>query len=153
MAERDNGGADPAAICARYRDDPTALIEILHDVQHAAGAIAEADLRVIADRLNLSRAEVHGVMSFYADFRRAPAGRVVVQVCRAESCQAMGANALGEALCRDFGVEIGETSADGVTLEAVYCLGNCALSPAVSVNGRGVGRADADRVRAAVEAA
>lgn len=151
MAAHD-GGADPVSICARYSDDPTALIEILHDLQHAAGAIAEGDLRVIADRLNLSRAEVHGVMSFYSDFRREPAGRVVVQVCRAEACQAMGANALAETLSRNLGAGSGETSAAGVTLEAVYCLGNCALSPAVAVNGRLIGRATPARIASAVEA-
>ena len=152
MAAHD-GGADPVSICARYSDDPTALIEILHDIQHAAGAIAEGDLHVVADRLNLSRAEVHGVMSFYSDFRREPAGRAVVQVCRGESCQAMGAAELIRTLSCALGAEPGETSADGVTLEAVYCLGNCALSPAAAINGKPLGRATPARIVSAVEAA
>ncbi|MHA1157979.1 MAG: NADH-quinone oxidoreductase subunit NuoE family protein [Alphaproteobacteria bacterium] len=141
---------DPAGIAARHGDQPSALIEILHDLQAAAGAIGEGDLRIIAERLNLSRAEVHGVMSFYHDFRREPAGTAIVKVCRGEACQAMGAARLVRAVCARYGIELGETSADGVTVEPVYCLGNCALSPAAMVNGELVGRADVARVDALV---
>ena len=115
--------------------------------------MSEPDLRVVADRLNLSRAEVHGVMSFYHDFRREPAGRTVIRICRAESCQAMGAFELIKTICGRHGIELGQTSSDGVTVEAVYCLGNCALSPAASVNGALIGRADGEAIAVAVEAA
>jgi formate dehydrogenase subunit gamma len=146
--------ADPiAAICARHGNDPSALIEILHDVQDARGFIAEADLAPIAGALNLSRAEVWGTVSFYGDFRRAPAGTVAVKICRAESCQALGAAALIETTCRRHGVELGGTSADGVTIEAVYCLGDCALSPAALVNNRLVGRLDEPKLEKAIEEA
>jgi formate dehydrogenase subunit gamma len=91
--------------------------------------------------LNLSRAEVHGVVSFYHDFRHEPPGRNVVRVCRAESCQAMGAVALADHVRKCLGTDFGGTSADGVfSLEAVYCLGNCACSPAVVINGELIGR-------------
>jgi len=141
---------DVAAICRRHGDDPANLIEILHEVQRQTGHVPEALLPAIATALNLSRAEVHGVVSFYHDFRRAPAGRVVVKLCRAEACQSVGALALIDAICRERGVALGETSADGVTIEPVYCLGNCALGPAALVNDRLVGRLTPERLEAAV---
>ncbi|MEQ9812834.1 MAG: NAD(P)H-dependent oxidoreductase subunit E [Azospirillaceae bacterium] len=144
---------DVAAICRRHGDDPANLIEILHAVQREAGCVPEALLPAIADALNLSRAEVHGVVSFYHDFRRAPAGRVVVKLCRAEACQSMGALDLIETVCRERGIALGETAADGVTIEPVYCLGNCALGPAALVNDRLVGRLTPARLEAVVAAA
>jgi len=139
------------AVCAAHGDAASELIEILHDIQDETGFVAEETLPAIARALNLSRAEVHGVMSFYHDFRRAPAGRVKVQLCRAESCQSRGASALIEAFCSRHDIALGETSRDGMlTVEAVYCLGNCALSPAAMVNGRLVGRADVARLDALV---
>lgn len=141
------------AICARHGNDPTALVEILHDVQKLRGCVREADLAPIAKALNLSRAEVWGTVSFYHDFRRQPAGRCHVKICRAESCQAVGALALIEQICARHGVGLGATSADGVTIEAVYCLGDCALSPAALVNNRLVGRLDETRLAAAIEEA
>lgn len=145
--------ADVAAVCARHGNDPAALIEILHDLQEEAGFIDEAALPTIARALNLSRAEVHGVVSFYHDFRREPAGPIVVKLCRAEACQSVGALALIDAVCARRGIHLGGTSEDGVTVEAVYCLGNCALAPAAMVNGKLVGRADVDRVDTAVREA
>jgi len=132
--------------CNRHGNRPEELIEILHEVQEALGYVPESVLPVIAKAVNLSRAEVHGVVTFYHDFRREPAGRHVVKICRAESCQA----ADGEALCNHAKASLktgfGETTADGqVTLEAVYCLGNCALSPAMMVDGALHGRVDAAR--------
>ncbi len=141
-------GADVSAIARAHGNDPARLIEILHDLQEAAGCVPDAALPEIAEALNISRAEVHGVVSFYHDFRRAPAGRVVVKVCRAEACQSVGALALIEAFLARRGTALGETSADGVTVEAVYCLGNCALGPAATVNGRLHARLDADRLDA-----
>jgi formate dehydrogenase subunit gamma len=132
------------AIAARYGNKPDALLEILHDLQHELGSLPEAALPVLAKALNLSRAEVHGVVSFYHDFRHTPAGRHVVKVCRAESCQSMQGNELAAAAERLLKIKFGETTPDGaVTLEAVYCLGNCALSPAIMVDGKLKGRVDA----------
>lgn len=133
-------------VCERHGNRPDELIEILHEVQEELGFVPEAVLPVIAKAVNLSRAEVHGVVTFYHDFRREPAGRHVVKICRAESCQAMQ----GEALCNHAKASLkagfGETTADGqVTLEAVYCLGNCALSPAMMVDGHLHGRVDTKR--------
>lgn len=139
------------AVCAAHGNAASELIEILHDIQDEAGFVAEETLPAIAKALNLARAEVHGVMSFYHDFRRAPAGRVRVQLCRAESCQSRGASALIEDFCARHDVALGQTSRDGMlTVEAVYCLGNCALSPAAMVNGRLIGRADVARLDALV---
>lgn len=136
--------------CRRHGNDPAELIEILHDLQDEVGCVPQAALPVIAKALNRSRAEIHGVVSFYHDFHEQPAGTVTVKVCRAEACQSMGALALIEAICKRYGIALGETSAGGVTVEPVYCLGNCALSPAALVNGRPYGRLDADRLEAAI---
>lgn len=152
--EAENRDQSPAAaVCARHGNDPALLIEILHDVQAEAGAISDHDLRVIAQAINRSRAEVWGAMSFYHDFRRAPAGRVVVKICRAEACQSMGAMGLIETICARHGIDLGGTSADGVTIEPVYCLGNCALSPAALVNNRLIGRLDETRLQASIDEA
>ena len=117
---------------------------IMSYLQEELGFIPESALPGLAKSLNLSRAEVHGVVSFYHDYRRDPAGRHVIKVCRAEACQSMGADELIRQIERFLGVKLGQTTADGaITVEAVYCLGNCALSPAMMVDGRLVGRADA----------
>jgi formate dehydrogenase subunit gamma len=129
------------AVVARHADEPGALLPILHEVQDALGHIPRDAVPQIADALNLSRAEVHGVVTYYHHFRSAPAGRHVVQVCRAEACQAMGADALlahaeSALRCSTHGGH-GDTSADGrFTLNPVFCLGLCASSPAVVVNDR-----------------
>jgi formate dehydrogenase subunit gamma len=135
-------GKDAAGlIAARYGNKPDALIEILHDLQHEVGFVPEASLPVLAKALNISRAEVHGVVSFYHEFRRKPAGRHVVKVCRAEACQSMKGNELAEAAQKSLKVKFGETTSDGaITLEAVYCLGLCATSPSLLVDGRPMGR-------------
>ena len=102
--------------------------------------------------LNLTTAEVHGVMSFYHDFRKAPAGRHVLRICRAEACQSMGANALSQAVLDQLGLDWGGTTPDGrVTVEPVYCLGLCACAPAAMINGRLIGRADAARLSTELE--
>ena len=136
--------ADAIAAC---RDLPGALLPLLHQVQDALGYVPAAAVPLIADALNLTRADVHGVLSFYHHFRSRPPGRHVLQICRAESCQAMGAVAL-EALARQrLGIDYHETTADGrITLEPVYCLGNCALSPALLVDGELVGRVTPQRL-------
>ena len=123
---------------------PGALLPILHALQDEFGYIDDDMIPLIAEGLNISHAEVHGVISFYHDFRRAPAGRHTLQICRAETCQAMGCNSLVAHVEKNLGVKMGETSADGnFTLRPVYCLGNCALSPAVMLDGQPYGRVSA----------
>jgi len=138
-------------ICEAHGNRPDELLEILHDVQHAVGFVPEALSAAIADAVNLSRAEVYGVISFYHDFRREPPGRHMIKMCRAEACQAVN----GREVCRHaqqrLGAKFGETSADGnYTLEAVYCLGNCALSPAIMIDGNLYGRVDKERFDAII---
>jgi formate dehydrogenase subunit gamma len=130
-------------IALRYGNRPDALLEILHDLQEELGFVPEAALPALAKSLNLSRAEVHGVVTFYHNYRREPAGRHFIKVCRAEACQSMRGNELVSMIERYLQVKLGQTTADGaITVEAVYCLGNCALSPAIMVDGRLVGRVD-----------
>jgi formate dehydrogenase subunit gamma len=132
-------------VVAEHRSRPGPLIEILHGVQAQLGYVPPAAVAVIAAELNLSRAEVHGVVTFYHFFRDHPAGRHILRLCRAESCQAMGANALAAHAKRRLGIDFHETTADGAfTLEAVYCLGNCACSPAMMIDGDLVGRVTAE---------
>ena len=124
-------------IAARHLGKEGPLLPILHDIQAAFGHIPAITAPLLADILNLGRAEVHGVITFYHDFRAEPAGRHVIKLCRAEACQAMGANDVARALQRELGIEWGETTADGaVTLEAVFCLGLCACAPAAMVDGQ-----------------
>jgi formate dehydrogenase subunit gamma len=142
------------AAVAPHRGLRGPLLPVLHAVQAEFGWIPAEAVPVVADELNLSRADVHGVVTFYADFRREPAGRSTVRLCRAEACQAVGAQALVEAVEARFAVKVGATSADGeVTLEEVFCLGNCALGPSASVDGAVVGRASVQRLGALVAAA
>jgi formate dehydrogenase subunit gamma len=126
-----------------------ALIPILHAVQEELGYVDQADIPVIADVLNLAVAEVHGVITFYRDFRREPAGRTTVRICQAEACRSVGAVELGEHAKRRTGVGFGETTYDGkLTVDEVFCLGNCALGPAVEVGGKLHGRVTAARLDA-----
>ncbi|MFN3994672.1 MAG: formate dehydrogenase subunit gamma [Tabrizicola flagellatus] len=119
------------------------LLPILHEVQEAFGYIPESAVPQIAKALMLSKAEVHGVVSFYHDFREKPAGRHVIKLCRAEACQTMGADAVADRIKKALGIDWHETTADGrVTLEPVFCLGLCACGPAAMVDGRLVGRVD-----------
>ena len=123
------------------------LLPILHAVQAEWGHVPQGALPVIALSLNISRAEVHGVMTFYHDFREEPAGRHVLRICRAEACQAMGGVALADAAKTRLGVDWHGTTADGaVTLEPVFCLGLCACGPAAQIDGRIVGRVNAARL-------
>lgn len=119
------------------------MLPILHAVQDAFGHIPEAAIPQIAAALMLSKAEVHGVISFYHDFREKPAGRHVLKICRAEACQTMGGDAVAERIKAALGIDWHETTPDGrVTLEPVFCLGLCACGPAAMVDGRLVGRCD-----------
>ncbi|MGQ0456210.1 MAG: formate dehydrogenase subunit gamma [Hyphomicrobium sp.] len=139
------------AVCARHGNKASELLEILHELQIQLGYVPEATKPVIAKALNLSRAEVHGVVTFYHDFRSEPAGRHVIKICRAEACQAMGTDHLCSHAEKALGAELGGTSKDGrYTVEAVYCLGNCALSPAILIGERLFGKVDAKRFDAIV---
>ncbi|MDZ7908008.1 MAG: formate dehydrogenase subunit gamma [Gemmobacter sp.] len=145
---------DETAVSARVEEIIAAhlgmegpLLPILHAVQLEFGHVPQAALPQIAAALMLTRAEVHGVMSFYHDFRTEPAGRHVVKLCRAESCQSVGADRVADHARAQLGVDWHETTADGrVTLEPVFCLGLCACGPAAMVDGRVVGRVDEARL-------
>ena len=153
MSTKTNGqaawtGAVSSALEAN-RGRPGALLPILHDIQGAIGHIPADAVPVIAEDLNLSRAEVHGVVSFYHDFRSEPPGRHLLKICEAESCQAVGADALVRHACRRLGIEMHQTTTDGaISLEPVYCLGNCALSPALMADGEIHGRVTPDKLDA-----
>ena len=128
-------------IVAEHRALEGPLMPILHAMQHVFGLVPEEAIPVIARELNLSRAEVHCVVTFYHDFRHELAGKHILKLCRAEACQSMGCERLVERAEEKLGVECGSTSPDGrVTLEAVYCLGLCATAPSAMLNGRIVGR-------------
>lgn len=134
-------------VVARFAATPGPLLPILHAVQDELGYIPHEAVPRIAGALNLSRAEVHGVISFYHWFRQRPPGRHVVQVCRAEACQAVNGEATEAHARRCLGVEWHGTSADGeFTLEAVYCLGNCAAGPSVMIDGQLHGRVTPGRL-------
>lgn len=141
--------ATARAIAAKHGNRPDVLIEILHGVQAALGYVPGEAVPVLAHALNLSRAEVHGVVTFYHDFRREPAGRHVLKMCRAEACQAMGCEALVARAEDRLGVACGSTSTDGrVALEAVYCLGLCATAPSAMIDGEVMGRLTAPKLDA-----
>ena len=143
----DFSGDRVAAIVDELVDLEGPLLPILHAVQEEFGCVPQDALPVIAKKLNLSRAEVHGVMSFYHDFREQPAGRHTVKICRAEACQSMGGDELAERLLGLLGLDWHETSANSkVTIEPVYCLGLCACAPAAMVDGEVIGRLDATMV-------
>ena len=128
------------------------LLPILHAVQAELGHIPRDAIPLIAQGLNLTRAEVYGVVTFYHDFRERPAGRRVVKLCRAEACQSMGANAVAAKVLGHFGVAWNGTSADGaVTIEPVYCLGLCSVAPSALIDGTPHGRIEAEHVIAMAE--
>jgi formate dehydrogenase subunit gamma len=146
MTHRADFDRDTAAgIIAGLSHLEGAMLPVLRALQERFGYIDEQVIPLVAEALNLSRAEVHGVVTFYHDFRRRPAGRHVLRICRAEACQSMGCEALVEHLAAEHGLSMGETTPDGrLTVEAVYCLGNCALSPAALLDDDLVGRVDRD---------
>lgn len=128
------------------------LLPVLHELHDAFGCVDRRSIAVVADVLNLSQAEVYGVLTFYADFRNEPGGTSLVKVCRAEACQAMGSERLVAHVTERLGVAVGRGLADGsVSLEQVFCLGNCALSPSVMIDGEVYGRVDAGRFDQLVE--
>jgi formate dehydrogenase subunit gamma len=140
-----------SGIVSRLKEVPGALLPILHAVQEALGYVPAAAVPLIADGLNLSRAEVHGVISFYHYFRETPPGRHTIYMCRAEACQSMNQPALEAHAKQTLGVDFHGTTANGTfSFEPVYCLGNCACSPAVMVDGELYGRVTPDRFDAIV---
>jgi formate dehydrogenase subunit gamma len=133
------------------KDKPGALLPILHGVQDALGYIPAESVPDIATALNLSRAEVHGVISFYHYFRDTPPGETTVHICRAESCLAMGGKQLEQHVKAKLGIDFHETTADGkFSLEPVYCLGNCACSPAMQIGEEIYGRVSTDSFDSAI---
>ncbi|WP_449042392.1 formate dehydrogenase subunit gamma [Paracoccus sp. (in: a-proteobacteria)] len=135
------------AIITRHLGDEGPLLPILHDVQAEWGMIPEAAQPVIAEALGMSRAEIHGVVSFYHDFRQEPAGRHVLRLCRAEACQSVGADALAEQVRAALGLDWHETTPDGrLTLEPVFCLGLCACGPSAQLDDQLVGRATTEKL-------
>ena len=129
-----------------------AVLPILHALQQEFGYVDREAVPLIAQALNLSRAEVHGIVSFYHDFREAPPGRHVLKLCRAEACQSMGADALAEQARERLRIDWGETTPDGrVTLEPVFCLGLCACAPAAMLDGRVFGALDEARLAALLD--
>lgn len=135
------------ALIARHSSTPGGLLPLLHDVQATFGYIAEAMIAQIAQALNLSRAEVHGVVHFYHDFRTEAPGRHIIRYCRAEACQARGGRVVEEKLVAALGTAMGSTRADGAcTLEPVYCLGLCAIGPNALIDGEPVAALNDDRI-------
>jgi len=153
----DWSAARGGAVIAAAATQDGACLPVLHALQRAFGYVPQEAVPMVADALNLSRAEVHGVVSFYHDFRRAPPGRHVMKLCRAEACQSMGAAALYQRTKEKLRIGWGETTSDGrLTLEPVYCLGLCACAPSAIIDGKVYGGLDEaglgrliDRVRAA----
>ena len=134
------------ALCADLLTEPGPLLLILHRVQEKLGFVPSSLVPIIAKELNLSRAEVHGVVSFYHDFRDHKPGKHVVKVCQAEACQAMGSERLTQHIKTRLGIDMHATGKDGeFTLEPTYCLGNCALSPAIMIDGALCGRVTPQR--------
>jgi len=147
------GGSSPSAhdevaaeeAIALHAARPGGLLPLLHAIQDRLGYVPPWVLPRVAEALNISRAEVHGMVTFYHDFRTSPAGRHVVKLCRAEACQSMGADALARHAENRLRTQFHHTSAHGITLEPVYCLGDCACSPAMMIDGRLYGRVTPER--------
>jgi formate dehydrogenase subunit gamma len=140
-----------AEIIAEHAGLEGATLVILHGLQQAFGYVPEPAIPMVASALNLSRAEVYGVFTFYHDFRKQPAGHHVLKLCRAEACQAAGGDAVAARAEAKLGIAVGTTTADGrVTLEPIYCLGLCATAPSAMLDGRVVGRLDEARIDALV---
>ena len=141
--------ARAAEIIAENAGKEGSTLVILHALQEAFGYVPEPAIPMIAEALNHSRAEVHGVFTFYHEFRKEPAGRHVLKLCRAEACQAAGSDALAARAEQKLGISIGHTTPDGgVTLEPIYCLGLCATAPSAMFDDRVIGRLDAQRLDA-----
>jgi formate dehydrogenase subunit gamma len=144
MTREDYNKETASEIIAGFDKRPEMLVQVLHAFMDRFGWISSDAIRQLAEELNLSRADVHGVVSYYHDFRTSPAGKHVVKICEAEACQAMGSRDLSEHAKKSLGLDMHESN-DNVTLEPIYCLGNCACSPAIMVDGKTFGRVSAQR--------
>ena len=142
--------ATTSEIVAQYGAKPELLVQILQTIVTRYGWVPVATIRQLALELNLSRAEVHGVVQYYHDFRTEEPGRHIVKICQAEACQAMGSRELTDYARRTLTMDLHETQ-DDITLEPVYCLGNCACSPAVMIDGKTYGRVDEARFNALLD--
>lgn len=139
--------AEATTIVRRHRDREGALLPILHDLQAAFGCVSPVAVRLVAQELNLTRAEVHGVVSFYHDFREQPAGRHVLKLCRAEACQSMNGERIAREMLEHFGLRWGDTTPDGrLTIEATYCLGLCSCAPSAMLDGQPIARLNPETV-------
>lgn len=139
MADRRIDRETTSEIVGQYGAKPEMLVQILQTIVMRYGWVPEETIRQIADELNLSRADVFGVMTYYHDFRTEAPGNHIVKICQAEACQAMGSRALTDHASKSLGAALHQTNED-VTLEPVYCLGNCACAPAVMIDGKTHGR-------------
>lgn len=137
-------------VCRDHGDKADELLEILHDIQHEKGYLSDGALRTIAQALNISRAEIHGVVSFYHDYKRESGAKLTLNICRAEACQAVGADTLIAEAESLFDTEL-DKGGESIALAAAYCLGNCALGPAVLVNDKLYGRVDKAKIKAIAE--
>ena len=154
MTESSSTETTVQEIISSLKHKPGALLPILHGIQDALGYIPAESVPAIAQGLNLSRAEVHGVISFYHYFRDTPPGKHTIHLCRAESCQAMGGKQLEQHVKTRLGIDFHETTADGkFSLEPVYCLGNCACSPAMQIGEEIYGRVSANSFDAVINEA
>jgi formate dehydrogenase subunit gamma len=154
MNREDYNQATGSEIIAGFDSRPEMLVQVLHAFMDRFGWISDDAIRQLAEELNLSRADVHGVVSYYPDFRTSPTGTHIVKICEAEACQAMGSRELSEHAKKSLGLDMHQSN-DNVTLEPIYCLGNCACSPAVMVDGKTYGRVSAarfDEIVAAMDA-
>jgi len=133
-------------VCVAHHDRSDELLEILHEIQKEEGFLSDAALRTISKSLNLSRAEVHGVVSFYHDFKREKQAENVIKICRAEACQSVGVNELIRDAESYYGVKL-DNGGDTVSLESIFCLGNCALGPAVLYNNNLYGRVSLSEIQ------
>lgn len=143
----DNVVGRTASVINEMRGLEGPLLPILHGIQEEFGYVPRESLPVIAEALNLSRAEVYGVVTFYHDYRSKPAGRHVLKLCQAEACQSMGSDRVAAQVKQALGIDFHETSKDGaVTLEPIYCLGLCACAPSAMLDGEVIGRLDDDKI-------
>ena len=137
-------------IVAAHNGKPEMLVQILQTIVGRFGWIPEETIRQLAEELNLSRADVHGVVEYYHDFRTSEPGKHIVKICQAEACQAMGSNALTDYAMKTLAMSLHDTEND-ITLEPIYCLGNCACSPAIMINGKTHGRVDEARFNTLID--
>jgi len=144
MTSEDYDKQAASKIIEQFDSRPEMLVQILHAFLDRFGWITDEAIRQLASELNLSRADVHGVVSYYHDFRTSPPGKHIVKICEAEACQSMGSRELSEHAQESLGLGMHESN-DDVTLEPVYCLGNCACSPAIMVDGKTFGRVSTNR--------